>query len=514
MAAPRTLSILFHTPQSGIPAGGVPEPDFFADLNLDQLVGSLTQGRAEYDLADYFHLPLSTVDAVEYRHEVLDDLRDDALFESIESFAETMRTVRGNLSRSDGVYYAREKERWFLDAVDVYCRAVRALSEDLASTAVRSRALTALRDYLSGYLASAGFTGLVDETARLLADLSRIRYSLDIKGDRIRVTDYYGEPDYSADVLATFERFEQDAAHDYLVRFHDDVNLNHVEAAVLDMVARLNPAVFHALREYRVLHDGFLDETVRRFDREVQFYLAYLGYASRLEAAGLAFCCPRVSDLSKEVCAVDTFDIVLAGKLVDEGAPVVRNDLSLSGAERIFVVTGPNHGGKTTFARTFGQLHYLASLGLPVPGSTAQLYLPDRIFTQFERQEDPTDHHGKLEGDLLRVHGVFEQASARSIVILNEIFTSTTLADAVYLGTKIIEGAMELDLLCVCVTFVDELASLGASTVSMVSTVDPADPAVRTFKVVRRPADGLAYAAALAQKYGLSHDQLRERIAS
>jgi DNA mismatch repair protein MutS len=84
----------------------------------------------------------------------------------------------------------------------------------------------------------------------------------------------------------------------------------------------------------------------------------------------------------------------------------------------------------------------------------------------------------------------------------------------VFLGTRVLEQIIEKDLLCVCVTFIDELAALGPVTVSMMSTVAPDNPAERTYQIVRKPADGLAYAVAIAEKYGLTYRTLRERIAS
>ena len=397
---------------------------------------------------------------MQYRHHVLQDLEQEPVAQAVRTFAHGMRRTRERSALVEKLHYGLQKQRWFLESIAVYCETVSSFNEQLAELAVGSRGFLGLRAYLAAYADSDPFRSLVTETQELSDELAAIIYAVHIKGNRVRVSRYEGEPDISEEVERTFAKFQRGAVKDYRIRFRDQTDMNHVEAQILDRVSQLHPESFSRLREYCARHERYLDETIGRFDREVQFYLAYLEYIEPLRSAGLSFSYPRVSARTKDVRVDDTFDLALAKKLIGESGAVVCNDFHLTDPERILVVSGPNNGGKTTFARMFGQLHYLASLGLPVPGRDARLFLPDRIFTHFEREENIQTLRGKFEDELLRIREILQQATGNSVLVMNESFGSTTLRDALVVGTEVMMQIIELDTLCVFVTFVDELASL------------------------------------------------------
>ncbi len=279
-------SILFEGAGDRPSAEPLAPPVFFADLNLDQIVAAITAGRQEYNLAPFFHQSLPDIDSVLYRHEVMRDLEQADVLDRIKSFAGAMHAMRETLKKIEKLYYKHQKEALFLDAVAAYCAAVTSLTADLGAASLRSRGLLSFRDYLAGYAGSDSFTSLVAETKDLKADLSTVKYTLQIKGGSITVRKYDSEVDYAAEVEQTFHKFRQGEVSDYRAKFIESAQMNNVEAAVMDRVAKLYSEIFANVNAYCERHSSYLDDTICRFDREIQFYIAYLDYLGPLQSRG------------------------------------------------------------------------------------------------------------------------------------------------------------------------------------------------------------------------------------
>lgn len=491
-----------------------PQPECFTDLNLDQVVAAITTGREEYGLRPFFNIRSKDEREIHYRQEIFRDVERSQISGCLCTFAAQLRRLRDQLALIEKLYYELQKQACFLEAVKTYHEAVRELADGLTKADIHSEGLRAFCLYLNAFTETPRFQKAEADARRIAHDIEEIRYALLIEGRQITVRPYEPEPDYGADVLETFERFSQGAAKEYRFSLPFSLEMNPVEAAILERVARLYPDVFSALADFCSSQTHFQDAVIARFDREAQFYLAWIEHMARFRKEGLSFCYPSVSARSKTVSAHGAFDLALAQNLRTKSGMtrIVPNDFSLSCQERILVVTGPNQGGKTTFARMFGQLHYLAGLGCPVPAREARLFLADRIFTHFEKEENVGNLTGKLEDELRRIREILDSATPDSLLIMNESFLSTTVKDALFLSRKIMARIVELDMICVSVTFLDDLIAMSASAVSMVGEIDPQDASRRTFKVVRKPANGLAYAMAIAEKYRLTERSIINRI--
>lgn len=509
-------SILFPTREQHGEPRQTDAPDFFKDLNLNQIFAPILKAKKEFKLEGFFYTALHNPEVILYRQDVMRELESDELRSLFAGFSKTvydlgryMDTIRKALTSNDSWNNNYLTRGHMLDYAERYCLTVSALSEELSKLALRSAGLRGFAEYLQAYCASESCAGLCAHVKRLRDELSAVEYCMLIKNGTIHVRKYEGQPDHSKQILAAFEKFRQGDVKDYRQKLPEEPYAAHVEAAVLNMLADLYPDIFADLISFCSNYLHFDDETILRFSREIQFYLSWLDFVCPLRQTGLPFHYPKLCNTSEHLYNLDGFDLALAAVTREK---TVTNDFLLNAPEHIMVITGPNQGGKTTFARAFGQVHYLASLGLCVPGREAALYLFDNIFTHFGREENLSTLNGKLQDDLVRLHELLSKATSKSILIVNEIFSSTTLSDALSLGGHMMDAFAALGAPAVVVTFLDELASHGPETVSMMSTVQKEDPAERTYQIIRKPPDGLAYAIYIAGKHGLTYEQLRGRI--
>ncbi len=158
---------------------------------------------------------------------------------------------------------------------------------------------------------------------------------------------------------------------------------------------------------------------------------------------GLKFCFPQIFDKCKEVYSHEGFDLALAKKLISENSAVVCNDFYLKDNERIFVVSGPNQGGKSTFLRSAGQGQLMMQCGMFVPAESFSANVCEDLFTHYKREEDASMNSGKLDEELARMNDIVGNIKPNSMLLFNESFAATNEREGSEIARQIVSALLE-----------------------------------------------------------------------
>jgi hypothetical protein len=266
------------------------------------------------------------------------------------------------------------------------------------------------------------------------------------------------------------------------------------------------------------------------------FLLGAVKLITRIRSVGLSMCKPEVLPKEQRSCRIKgIYNVNLALNMyykepdIALNDKIVTNNIDFGQEGRIFILTGPNQGGKTTYTQAIGLAQILFQLGIFVPGDTASISPVDRIYTHFPVEEKPDSRMGRLGEESKRLNDIFLKATKYSLILLNESMQSTSPYEGLYISKEVTMALKLLGARAIFATHFHELAndldSLNASIpgdskiVSLISgviedtnNIHGIDVAKRTYIILPGVPQGTSYAKDIASRYGLSFDKLVETL--
>jgi len=138
---------------------------------------------------------------------------------------------------------------------------------------------------------------------------------------------------------------------------------------------------------------------------------------------------------------------VVESALRDNGERFVANDLSLGAADRLWLITGPNMGGKSTFLRQAALIAVLAQAGSFVPAARAKVGIVDRLFSRVGASDNLARGRSTFMVEMVETAAILAQATPQSLVILDEIGRGTSTYDGLAIAWAVVE-AMHNEVRC------------------------------------------------------------------
>ena len=518
-----------HTQAKGAP---LPDADFFHTLQIDQMVSVRREswrGLPDLRLEQFY---ATDPDVLAWRLDVVADLvASEALRGLVRDALPMLRDaaeMRKVLNSSSSTV---ESSLASVRYLEMYLELVELFHSRLAAVESRSAGFAALRREVEARRDSAAYKALaaqLEKTQYQIGHIKSITLGVNLDGT-LRVTD--------VGLLAlNTEKYRQGSVLDKLLgRDKSDpmvcisgfANLaktaREEEKHALDQAVcrALDTAFARTIRSWEpVIDQYFRDETaffIGLLD-DFRFLSAAVGFLLELQAQGCPLCRPVIRPMEEKALRLkDVCNPMLVLRSEGQGM-VVANDFGYDEKGRFYLVTGPNHGGKSIFCYSVGMAQALFQLGLLVPAREAVMSPVRCIFTHFPTSDEDNYGKGRLESECARMSQILAQLEGDDLLLMDESFSSTSLLEGSYIAGEVLSAIAVIGCGGVYVTHIHELtqqvarfnATPGRTGCidNLVAQMENVADGTRSYRVLRTTPDGLSYAKDIARKYGLSCEEI------
>ena len=169
---------------------------------------------------------------------------------------------------------------------------------------------------------------------------------------------------------------------------------------------------------------------------ELAFYVGCLNFLDMMKQYGMPTSLPNLTGRDTDSRRwEEMYDVAL---VITKKAAVTSNTLTAE-HKMLYLVTGANQGGKSTFLRSLGQAQLMAQSGMPVGAKEFTAPLRKSVFSHFKKEEDRWMTSGKLDEELERMGRIANYIKGGDMLLFNEAFSSTNEREGSEIGRQITE---------------------------------------------------------------------------
>ncbi len=480
--------------------------EMYEDLNLVQIIDYLA-AKCGSKVRKLFGSMPADAEEEAYRRDVYKDVKKKPVFDAFIKFIDRLTALEDLKKKTEKVLYDLQMSMWGIRMVDAYCGAYAELAHDLKQAEPESEGLQVFLKIVEDILATEEFKKGIEHTGAILKEIRETHFIITYEKDRISIAlgEVPGDGDYekwaSSVDGAEISLLENPTA--------EEIPINELEKTCLGVLREKKPKLFAAIRRSEESLEKYERPLLKRFEEEILYYLSYRMMQLEMEEAGFRFTTPR-TDNKKQMQAAGLYDLALALLALKDGRKIVANDFYYGEGERFFVLTGPNQGGKTTFARSLGQLVFLTKMGFDVPAQAANVPFLPGLLTHFSVEESVETGRGKLMEELVRLAPMMQEYRKGSYVVINELFTTAANYDAQIMGKRVLDHFIGLGCTGIYVTHLKELTDEKTGVVALQAMLD--ENGIQTFEIRRGVSPDIACSQNQVNKYRLTYEQLKERL--
>ncbi len=500
-----------------------------SDLNLTTFFDYFKIPKGDKIINRAFSTVLSSKEAIDYRQDILEDFlaHEDALILLIDQI-----NLFVGLSQKEK--FASEKEYKFSNILSRMTDTkncmehIENLCNSLSQYTFTSQGLTNLQNTLKETLQHPLYDAIPQDIEEALPNKALVKsYTLGFNlGEGMRPKDVM-----LLKIQDDFPLSLRDVKNQVSDRLglHYDFNVTNIFKIVTEMgkVTQDDYNPYEALlkpcaRQIILFYDRFIAvnlEVLLSLKSELEFYRLGCQIVKTCTKAGLPICKPEMMDGQSNLDIKSCYNMNLATEMMTKTTTgtieMVCNDITFNQTDRLFILTGANRGGKTTFTQALGQLQYLAQIGLYVPAKKAQISPVDGILTLFPVEESATSGFGRLGEECHRFSQLFDNATSNSLVLMNESFAGTSHHESLHIAKDAVKALKALGCFVLFNTHLHELAaqipdinSQSSSSSQLISLVTGVEAGERSYLIQVAPPLGHSYAMDMAKKYGVTFEQL------